>query len=181
MKEILVDLEKCLACKTCEITCAVEHSQSKNLFSAIFEKPLPKQRVFVEYAEGYELGTSFPIQCRHCEDAPCVGACISGAMTKDEKTGIVSVDEDRCIGCSMCVMVCPFGVIVPAEETRISLKCDQCKHREIPACVESCPLEALQYLDPGEVTEEKRKKIVRIVAGTKPRVEKGILTGLTLK
>lgn len=146
MKDIFIDLGKCQGCKSCELACAVEHSRSKNLFTAISEDPLPRKRLSVEYGEG----KVYPIHCRHCEKAPCVAICVSGALRRDESRGIVSHNQERCIGCAMCVMVCPFGIIVKDLKTRAIIKCDRCPDRDEPACVGSCPVGALLFVDPKE-------------------------------
>ena len=73
---IYVELSKCLSCHSCELACALEHSESKELAKAIYEDPAPVARVRLEQVEG----TAIPLQCRHCEDAPCVTICPSGAI-----------------------------------------------------------------------------------------------------
>src|SRR5450759_4515039 len=70
MKEIFVDIERCTACKACEIACAVEHSTSKELFGAVFERPAPQKRVHVEPAYAY----AYPVRCLHCGDARSITA-----------------------------------------------------------------------------------------------------------
>jgi len=156
MKELLIDIEKCVACKSCEIACRVEHSLSKNIFSAVFEKDLPQKRVFVEKTETAPFNAA-PIQCRNCEDSPCITACMTGAMYKDER-GITLCNEDKCVGCFMCVMVCPFGIIVKKREERKIIKCDRCPDREVPACVEACPTKALSFEFVNDFSKFKRKK-----------------------
>lgn len=96
-----------------------------------------------------EIGhNSFAIQCRHCPDAPCVEACISGAMSRNEKTEVVNCDEDKCVGCWSCIMVCPYGVIKRNYSVRkVASKCDLCVDEELPVCVKNCPNEALKFLD----------------------------------
>jgi Fe-S-cluster-containing dehydrogenase component len=93
--------------------------------------------------------------CLHCVDPSCVSVCPVKAMTKDVKTGIVSYDPDRCIGCRYCVAACPFGVPrfeydKPFPRLR---KCEMCKQRqaggEIPACADVCPAGATLF---GPVT-----------------------------
>jgi len=154
MKRVFVDLDKCLGCHSCMIACAVEHSSTKDLFTAVYEKPLPRARI--EVKAGKE-GSNFPLQCRHCEEPYCVDACIAGAIRKDVKTGLVLADEEKCVGCWMCVMVCPFGVIRPSllvgKQEKTAVRCDLCQDREIPACVEACPTGALFF---GEIEDFKK-------------------------
>jgi carbon-monoxide dehydrogenase iron sulfur subunit len=64
---------------TCEMACAVEHTSSKTLFAALAEKPVPRRRLYVEQADGHKM----PMVCRHCEDAPCVTVCRTGAMSQE--------------------------------------------------------------------------------------------------
>ncbi len=147
--KIYCDITKCLGCRSCEMVCAVEHSQSKNIYSAIKEKPQAKKRVKAENV-GKKI---ISLHCQHCEDAPCIKACMSGALSKDEKTGATLHDKDKCVGCWMCVMTCPFGAIVQDVENHIAVKCDLCPDREDFACVVACPTGALFV-----GTEEEFKK-----------------------
>lgn len=152
MKSIFVNTERCVACKTCEMSCALNRSSlSKKLPEAVYEFPAPMARVRVAPA-GMEKG--FPVQCRHCEDAPCLDACPAGALYRDPD-GLVLVQEGRCIGCWMCVMVCPFGAAQPFRHTREVIKCDRCKGMDAPFCVASCPTHALMLVDPEEVAQGK--------------------------
>lgn len=144
-KRIFCNLKLCLGCRACEIACAVEHSKSKDLFSAISEEKLPHKRVKV----GKSALAPFPIRCQHCEDAPCVAACMSGAMRKDEKGRTVH-DKDKCVGCWMCIMACPFGSLTKDDSQKAVFKCDLCPDREVPACVEACPTRALFFGTPEE-------------------------------
>lgn len=160
MKEIFVRLDRCLGCRACEIACAVEHSTTKSLFTAIGEGPVPRKRVYVEYI----LGQMIPFLCRHCEDAPCVRVCCTGALTQDSLTHVVTQKETKCIGCWMCSMVCPYGVIGRKLEERVATKCDRCPDRDIPACVEACPTKALVYMDETEFAEMKRLQRATLVA-----------------
>lgn len=143
MKRIYIKEEVCIGCRLCEIHCLTQHSKSKRILKAYkgeFPRPLP--RIHVE-EEGH---LSFALQCRHCEDAPCQEACITGAMHRDEETGAVVCDEDKCVGCWMCIMVCPFGVIKrDTKGKKIASKCDLCLGEETPVCVANCPNEALSY------------------------------------
>jgi len=158
MKRIYCKIEKCLSCRSCEIACAVAHSQSKSLTAAVGELPLPKHRIHVESidAEGSPHRIrSIAVQCRHCEDPLCVQACISGGISKDPETGQVVNDPGKCVQCWSCIMVCPFGVIVRYEDCHQAVKCDHCADREIPACVEACPTHALIYSEQEEAAIEE--------------------------
>jgi anaerobic carbon-monoxide dehydrogenase iron sulfur subunit len=153
MKEVFVHLDRCRGCHSCELACAVEHSQSKNLFGAVAEKPVPRRRLFIE-----RIGQqNIPMLCRHCDNASCVQVCRTGALSQDPITHTVSHDPDRCIGCWMCTMVCPYGVIGSMQEERIAVKCDRCPDRDAPACVAACPVGALVYAEEGEFAERRRR------------------------
>jgi len=158
MKKIYIQEEYCIGCRLCEIYCQVKHSKSKKIIKAYREELIDVlPRVLVE-----EIGyNSFAIQCRHCADAPCVAACISGAMQKNKNTGVVTCDEDKCVGCWSCIMVCPYGVIKrDLSGKKIASKCDLCVDEEIPVCVKNCPNEALKFIekDGNERNENDKKK-----------------------
>ena len=140
-KEIFVKIDNCLGCRSCVLACTVEHSETKTLFGAVAQPNTPKSRIYVEWAEPDK---KVPIVCRQCEDAPCMYACISGAITPN-KNGVVVTNEDKCIGCWTCVMVCPYGVIGRHLKTHKAYRCDRCPDRDIPACVGACPTGALIY------------------------------------
>ena len=143
MKRVYVKEEVCIGCHLCEVYCQLQNSQSKDLIKAFKRestRPLPRLRV-------EERGVvSFSVRCQHCDEAPCVYACITGALTYDFVRGVVEVDEERCIGCWTCVLVCPFGAIRQDIMRGKILKCDLCQGEEIPACVANCPNEALVYV-----------------------------------
>lgn len=74
-----------------------------------------------------------------------VMSCMSGALSKDPETGIVSYDEKKCGSCFMCVMNCPYGVLKADTATHTKVvKCDFCmKDDAKPNCVKSCPKKAI--------------------------------------
>lgn len=159
MRRIFIRPDLCTSCKTCVLACAVAHSQSGELFTAMLETPRPYPRLFVEAANGHKV----PVLCRHCDDAPCVNACIAGALQRELVTGAVLSDWDRCIGCWSCIMVCPYGVIQRQVMLSKAVKCDLCPGREVPACVESCPTGALLYADVDDYAHEKRRSAAAAV------------------
>lgn len=151
MKIIYTKEEACITCRLCEVACIVEHSKTKDLLKAFLDEyPRPATRIWIEQ----DKGLSFARNCRHCSEPLCVEACSVNALKKDEKTGVVTLDEDRCMGCWMCIGVCPYAAIRHRVDTenniRHTIKCDLCPDRETPACVEICPNGAIVIEDRGE-------------------------------
>ena len=167
LKDVRIRPERCLGCRSCEVACAVEHSQSKSLFSALGENPVPKKRIHVEHMPA--LNAPVPMTCRNCENAPCVSTCPTKALSQDAATNFVSHDRERCVDCWICSTVCPrfislyhlilvmgcwsssmrhnYGVVNRETDTGDIIKCDLCQGKELPACVEACPTNALVYSD----------------------------------
>lgn len=153
---IYADPEKCLGCHSCELSCAVAHGET-NLQEAVALGRSLRPRNHVVLADGVRM----PMQCRQCEDAPCVFACPTGAILQED--GQVKIREKNCLGCKMCVMVCPFGAIAVAAEEQpgvssrtnrgVAKKCDLCADyrarsgKAAPACVEACPTRAVSLVN----------------------------------
>lgn len=111
------------------------------------EKPLSLPRIKIK-----EKGNKpHPMSCRHCDNAACVSACMTGCIKKDKLTGQVLLDRNKCVGCWMCVMVCPYGAIRADLKTRIPVRCDMCKDLDMPQCVKSCPTGAIIWADEEEL------------------------------
>ncbi len=147
---IAVDVDKCIGCRSCQVACALAHSGAESLFEAVQQQPLAQARVSVVSMRGIAV----PVQCRQCDDAPCVDKCPKDAMQKSEPDGPVTVDVELCIGCGVCIKVCPlgnFGTITMAPDGDSVVKCDLCIDRLNqglePACVEACPTGALVLMD----------------------------------
>lgn len=143
MKRVYVNEDFCIACRLCEINCLVQHSKSKKIIKA-FKEEIPRAVPLLVIEEDGPL--SFAMPCRHCPEPLCVESCLTGAMHRDTVTDAVLCDEDKCVGCWTCVMVCPFGVIQQNVTGRKAIsKCDLCYGKETPVCVANCPNEALVY------------------------------------
>lgn len=143
MKKVFAREELCVNCRLCEVYCKTAHSKSKDVLKANkYEEPAPVSRITV-YGDRF---SSVAVNCRHCDDPACVKACITGAMQKDRKTGIVTADANKCIGCMTCLAVCPIGCI---KTDKVAVKCDLCQGEDTPACVKNCPNKALVYLEVG--------------------------------
>ncbi len=141
MKKLYYDVKKCLACRSCEIACALSHSGTNELSRALREETLslPRKKIVSANRKNY------PVSCRHCKEPSCVDACMAAALSIEAATGMVVHDRERCVGCWMCVMVCPYGAIRPDLKSRVPLRCDKCRDKEEPACLKSCPTGAIIY------------------------------------
>lgn len=152
MGRVYVKEEVCIGCHLCEVYCQLQHAHSQDLIKAFKrESPRPLPRLRVE-----ERGPiSFSVRCQQCDEAPCVYACLTGALKREPVKELVTVDEERCIGCWTCLLVCPFGAIKRDAKQKKTVKCDLCQGENIPVCVANCPNEALLYV---EVPNGSRQK-----------------------
>lgn len=153
-KVIQVEIEKCLGCRSCELACAVAHSLSRDLYQAVLEEPRPQSRLAVRVTES----VSVPLHCRHCEDAPCIHVCPTHAMSRLNSEAPVVCQSERCIGCTLCILVCPFGVLHLDRAGKAIVKCDLCQERLSegldPACVTACPSGAIRFTSIIEYVED---------------------------
>ena len=171
MKQVVVHPERCVGCMQCMLACATAHSKTLTLAAAVLEDPLPKPRVHV--GAGVH-GEGFPNRCRHCDPAPCMLACLPGAIFRHPETHTVVIDPDTCINCASCAMACPFGVIRYHEDASappgrtVAVQCDNCMDRQdlgrIPACVEVCKSGALTFEEMAEAQRRKTREVARSVS-----------------
>lgn len=142
MRRVYIKEQACIGCHLCEVYCQLQHSKSKDLVKAFKdESPRPLPRLWVEQRKPL----SFSVRCQHCDEPSCVYACLTGALSRSPESGLVIVDDERCIGCWTCILACPFGVIKHDTDRGKAVKCDLCCGESIPACVANCPNEALEY------------------------------------
>jgi len=132
-RNVFLVMNRCLGCEECVEACARENGES------------------LCYVDEFQ-GIPVPFRCAHCEDAPCEKVCPTEAI--HIKDGIVLVDDEKCIGCRACELICPWGVPIYNVNTRKIMKCDMCYDRQKagkdPACVEVCPSKALVF---GELSD----------------------------
>lgn len=144
MKKIKVNEDRCLACHLCEYYCAFAHSGKKDMVKAFSGAKKPIPRITIEEGSEKDNNVSFAVSCRHCEEPLCVKSCITGAMQVDEN-GRTFIDENRCVGCYTCILVCPYGSVVRGGEKSV-MKCDLCIERGgKPICAEQCPNLAIVF------------------------------------
>ena len=139
MKRVYVNEEWCLGCHLCEFNCAFANSGESDMVKALKDKEIAP-RIHVE--EDGKI--TYAVSCRHCENPLCVKSCISGALTK--KDGVITIDKNKCVGCFTCVLVCPYGAVVP-DKGHSAIKCELCLNNAFgsPACVKGCPNRAIVY------------------------------------
>ncbi len=138
MRKIKLDKDKCVSCHTCEVACALKHSEREIVEAAILKDPVPKSRLHIILKKA-KLRLQ---KCVHCKKPKCIEACEEGAITKRED-GVVLFDETKCTGCWSCIEACPFNAIYKCEDKKVAIRCDLCLDLEVPACVASCHTEAL--------------------------------------
>ncbi|MBU3109970.1 4Fe-4S dicluster domain-containing protein [Clostridium lacusfryxellense] len=149
---VIADAKKCINCKVCELACAAAHN--KNTCKTVGNLEIPiMPRLFVTQVGNINM----PIQCHHCEDAPCAKVCLVGAIKNTDNK--IVINEQECIGCKACAIACPFGAIeLSTSYKSIANKCDLCNGNSKLACVEACPNKALSLVNLKELKENRNKK-----------------------
>ncbi len=146
MKFISIDLEKCVGCMNCEYACSFKQTED-------FERK--DSNIRVNYYP--ETAISVTMTCMQCEEAFCMEVCPANAISRNEETGAVIIDQDQCAGCKMCMLACPFGNIHFNTSRLVSQKCDLCGGD--PNCVKFCISGALEFVESEELFESKRKSL----------------------
>lgn len=124
-------------CRLCEEACAKEKGRGTLTLSRI--KPIHAPQVKFHGA----------LTCIQCSQPQCVAICPAGAIEKNVDVGTVVVDEDKCVGCGLCTVACPYGGIYYDPQTQKSFKCDRCDGS--PKCIEACPYDLITYIRNSQV------------------------------
>ncbi|MBM7622600.1 4Fe-4S dicluster domain-containing protein [Sporohalobacter salinus] len=144
MKRIHIDREACKACKNCIIACMLQHSEAESIHNLNLTDINNQARNKIVLNNNDEV---VPLFCRHCRDSECLTACMSGALSRDKKTGHIICNQKQCVGCWMCVMSCSYGMVMPEKASQErTLKCDMCGDDQ-PQCVENCPTGAIKVIE----------------------------------
>lgn len=140
MKRVYVNEKWCLGCHLCEYNCAFANSGGTDMAKALKGVEI-RPRIQIEG----DSKISFAVSCRHCDDPICVKSCIAGAISKID--GVVHIDRDKCVGCFTCILVCPYGAVLPSPDGHAVRKCELCTDNASgePACVKGCPNGAIVF------------------------------------
>ncbi len=157
MKILTVDPVNCTGCRSCELACSLKNTGEFNPARARIQ------------AIGYTEVFCLPVVCFQCDKPYCAEVCPTGAITKEEATGTVRVSGEKCVGCKMCTMACPFGTIVFSSEEKRAVKCELCDGD--PECVIFCVTGALEFkeADTAQISKKRAlsEKVKAIYEGIK--------------
>lgn len=166
---LVIDLDTCVGCHACVTACKGWNDQGYGApLSDMDAYGAAPCGTFLNRVHSYEVDdadneakiVNFPRSCLHCDNAPCVTVCPTGASYKRAEDGIVLVNEDACIGCGLCAWACPYGAREMDGEAGVMKKCTLCIDRiynenlpeedRVPACVRTCPTGARHFGDLGD-------------------------------
>jgi carbon-monoxide dehydrogenase iron sulfur subunit len=142
-KMLMIDYHKCVGCKNCEMICSLVHE-------GICAPSLSRIRI----AKDERAGWNVPISCAMCEKPMCVTVCPVGACYRNSETGLVLIDETKCIGCRQCVQACPFSHANFNPRKGVAFKCDLCGGDT--QCAKYCWTGAISF-EPLEQWLEQRR------------------------
>jgi Fe-S-cluster-containing hydrogenase component 2 len=146
-RALTVNLDKCTGCRSCELACSFKHHREFNPIKSNIHVSIFTENAFY-----------VPVVCFQCDKAFCAEVCPAGAISAGEVNGayVVSVDKGKCVGCKMCTLACPFGVITYQSDGYVQ-KCDLCGGE--PECVTFCVPGALEFREPTAATLKKTKAL----------------------
>lgn len=150
--EFFLDPSRCIGCQACVQACAECDTHRGTAM------------IHLEYVDRPTGVQTAPVVCMHCEDPTCARVCPADAIKQDDFGIVKSAAKPRCVGCSNCVLSCPFGVPKMKVELELMMKCDMCYDRtsigKKPMCATVCPSEALFFGTREEVAAKRREKPV---------------------
>ena len=179
---LVIDLDTCVGCQACVTACKGWNDQDAGQVGGLSDQDAygaNPSGTFLNRVHSYQVDVpdappqivNFPRSCLHCEDAPCVTVCPTGASYKRQEDGIVLVNEDACIGCGLCAWACPYGAREMDADQGVMKKCTLCVDRiynealpeedREPACVRTCPTNARHFGD----FADPESNVSRLVAG----------------
>ncbi|KHS94253.1 4Fe-4S ferredoxin [Pectobacterium brasiliense] len=169
---------RCIGCKACIKTC----KETNNVPDGVTRLDILQTVDIPAVEKTRAIKQFFRKSCQHCENPPCVAVCPTGASFKDALTGIVDVNDKRCVGCRYCIAACPYHVRFINPVTKTADKCNFCRETNLaagkqPACVEICPTKALVFGDLNDPESNIAKMIAsnatyrsKVYLGTEPQL-----------
>ncbi len=174
---IFPDVGACIDCGGCVVACKrtwdVPQDEQRISISTMLEgQEGSGMSGAAALAQGESPGeTSIPMQCYHCENAPCVSVCPTDSLIKTDEE-FVDVRDDLCIGCQYCLSACPFGApqFPESDDGTAEVfgtggtmdKCTMCEERQDigkgPACAEECSTDAILVGQPSQIADELDKR-----------------------
>ena len=150
-KVLFVDPEKCTGCMCCLMACSMKQGSTCGpAHSMILPVILRKTLI------------NIPVVCRQCARPLCAEVCPTRAISRNEETGAMVVDDNLCMACGMCMIACPLGGISVNHELGHAVKCNLCDGD--PECVKVCTFEAIEYLPEEEVTIKRKEEAIEKLA-----------------
>ncbi len=158
--EIVFHAEQCVGCQACVTACMAQNDidpkQGEKMLCRIREQEILKDEsqkweAKLQGNAGEQLLLVWSREtCRHCQEPACANVCPGGGFRKEEETGFVLYDKNRCVSCGQCILACEVGAI-SFDRNRKVQKCDGCYERvrsgRKPACVEVCAWNALELAE----------------------------------
>ena len=152
--ELFIDPSRCIGCQACYHACAECETHRGH------------SMIHLEYVDRSESPQTVPVVCMHCEEPACAAVCPADAIKKTPDGIVQSALQPRCIGCSNCVLACPFGVPRYVPELDQMMKCDMCYDRtsigQKPMCATVCPSGAIAWGSRDEMLARRREQPIRV-------------------
>ena len=145
-----IDAERCIGCFTCAMACKNQYHQEEGVvWRYVYDL---KEEIYPHRERAF-----YSLACNHCKNPTCLNVCPVKAYYKRDEDGIVVHEQEKCIGCGNCIRSCPYGAPRYNPVAKKAEKCSFCWQRIDaglkPACVQSCPVEALQLVDLAELDQ----------------------------
>lgn len=147
--EMFIDPSRCIGCQACVHACSECETHRGH------------SMIHLEYVDRSESTQTVPVVCMHCDDPTCAAVCPADAIKKTADGVVQTANSSRCVGCSNCVLACPFGVPEKDPVQDLMLKCDMCYDRtsigQRPMCATVCPSGAIAFRTREDILEHRRE------------------------